>query len=219
MAEEIILKGIESEYYEMFLPLVVSIPFIISIYADKKNNITRFQIYRTGKVRYMFGKFFAIIISGGIITVLGQLLFSVIIYNVFPKNSSEIFEVNKMLLLQESKICSYLVDNIGKSGLYIVKLIRVFLYGAFSTVLSFALSVFVKNRYMVMTIPIAIVYMWDKFINKTDNVKLHSLKPCCIGDMFYIDVDWMLPFFVVTSILAIVFYILCMERKCDCGEG
>lgn len=36
VAEEIILKGIESEYYEMFLPLVVSIPFIISIYADKK---------------------------------------------------------------------------------------------------------------------------------------------------------------------------------------
>lgn len=218
VSEEIIIKGINSHYYEMFLPLVTVIPFIVGIYGDKKNSITRFQIYRTGKLRYTLGKFMAVLVSGGLITMLGQMIFSLIIYSIFPHGESEMFELNKIILFEESEFCKVLVDRIGIMGLYILRFLRVFLYGAFSTVIAFALSIVIKNRYMVLTIPVVIEYMWEKFISKSIDAKMYTLLPSSIGNVFHTDISWMLPFFITIIVVSLVFYRVCLERKCDCGE-
>lgn len=217
-SEEIIIKGINNPYYEMFLPLLVIIPFIVGIYGDKKNSITRFQIYRTGKWRYALGKFMAVMISGGIIAMFAQVIFSMAVYRLFPNEKSEMFEMNKMFLKQQSVFCRYIMNHLGDTGLYILKFVRVFLYGAFSTVTAFALSAVIKNRYIVMTIPVVLEYMWGRFINKSTNSKMLSLRSSEIGNVFQYDLSWMLPFFIMIVIISFVFYMVCLERKCDCGE-
>lgn len=218
VSDEIIIKGINNEYYEMFLPLVVVIPFVVGIYGDKKNSITRFQIYRTGKLRYTLGKFMAVMVSGGLITMLGQIIFSIIVFRIFPTGKSEMFELNKMLLGQESGFCRFIMKNFGDTGLYFLKFARVFLYGAFSTVIAFALSAVIRNRYIVLTIPVVMEYMWGKFISKSKDSRMFSLKPGAIGNVFQYDLSWMLPFFLAIVIIALIFYRVCLGRKCDCGE-
>lgn len=218
VSDEIIINGANNIYYEMFIPLVVVIPFITGMYTDKKNNITRFQIYRTGKLRYTLGKFMAVIISGGFITMLGHIIFSIMIYAFFPHGKSEIFELNKMLLSQDSDGYRLLLNHFGDTGLYVLKFMRVFLYGAFSTVIAFALSAIIKNRYIILTIPVVIEYMWGKFIGKSKSIKLSYLRPSAISNIFYYDLSRMLPFFAIITISSLIFYRICLERKCDCGE-
>lgn len=218
LSDEIIINGANNIYYEMFIPLVVVIPFIAGIYSDKKNSITRFQIYRTGKLRYTLGKFMAVMISGGFITMLGHIIFSIIIYVFFPHGKSEIFELNKMLLSQDSDIYRFILNHFGDTGLYVLKFMRVFLYGAFSTVTAFALSAVIKNRYIVFTIPVVMEYMWGKFIGKSQSIKLSYLRPTAISNIFYYDLSQMVPFFGIFIISALVFYRVCLGRKCDCGE-
>lgn len=215
---DIIIDGINSEYYDMFIPLVVVIPFVAGIYSDKKNSITRFQIYRTGKLRYTLGKLMAVMVTGGLITMSAQIIFSIIIYIIFPHGKTEMFEISKMMLKQDSVWYKFILNNIGDMSLYLMKFIRVFLYGAFSTVTAFALSSVIKNRYIVFTIPVVIEYMWGRLINKSGNPNLYSLRPSAIGNIFHNNFSWMLPFFIIIVITALVFYRVCLGKKCDCGE-
>jgi cellobiose-specific phosphotransferase system component IIC len=71
---------------------------------------------------------------------------------------------------------------------------------------------------MVLTIPVIIEYIWEKFIYKSMDAKMYTLLPSSIGNVFHTDISWMLPFFITIVVVSLVFYMVCLERKCDCGE-
>ena len=47
-----VIAGGVGGYFDMFLSIVVAIPFVMVVCGEKKNSNTRFEIYRIGKNRF-----------------------------------------------------------------------------------------------------------------------------------------------------------------------
>ena len=214
---DLIARGIES-YLDMFLPIIAVIPFVAVVCGEKKNNNTRFEIYRVGKTRYVAGKYMAAMITGGCITVTGFLLFCLLILPVFPDGVRETVEIQNEFLIQETVITGRLFKTFGIAGIYIMKFIRMFLYGAFVTVPALGLSVIIKNRYMILSIPFMGFYLLRKVIEKRVDADLYYFLPDMIGNAYVTEWVRLLVIYGSVSIMVFLWYRIYMGRKCDCGE-
>lgn len=216
-ARDIMITGVPG-YLEMFVPIIVAIPFIIGVCGEKKNSITRFEISRVGKTRYITGKYMAAMFSGGLIVLLGYIIFCLIIYFIFPKGTGMSIRIENDFLQNKSGLTSMLYKQIGINALIIMKFIRMFLYGAVSVICAFGISMINRNKYIVISIPFMLNYLFEKFVQKGKYPKLYNALVTNIEEVYIVDMKEELIIFGSITILIMVLCRIYIGRKCDCGE-
>ena len=208
----------DNSYLIMFLPIAAAVPFVMIVCGEKKNSITRFEIYRTGKNRYVIGKFLAAAVVGGGIAVVGTCIYALCVRSVFPGGTGERFAISVDMIREQSKVFDMAYGKLGVAGIYILKLIRVFFYGAFSAVPAFGFSALIKNRYVVLSLPFIVTYFFTKFVEGRKSMVWYELLPKNISNIFMTDYLKMVLWFGGIALAVLVFYRVCIGRKCDCGD-
>ncbi len=145
-----------SGYITMFLPIIAAFPFMVSFCAERNSGLMRFTITRAGKIKYCASKFAASFLSGGLATLLGVMLYGIIIWIVFPDFSGyNVPQEQLMWVLPHG------------TGMTVIRtMLAAFLYGAVTTIPAFFISSFCKNPYLITCIPFLFVYIWDTALSK-----------------------------------------------------
>ena len=206
-------------FFQMFIPIIASFPFIPNFCTERTSGLMRFTISRMGKYRYYIVKFISALLGGGFATSIGYLFYIVVIYWYFPGYSSyHIVIENELTML-------------------IKAVIRVFFFGVVSTLPAFLFASFIKNKYLVTCIPFTLLYLYNIWITKMENnatvnwnetwidlanilsPKTLSLFPYIVyqGSVSYnIMYSYLLHFgFLIVGFL---FFVIIMNRRWDCGE-
>ena len=176
------------------------------------------EMSRVGKTRYITGKYMAAMFSGGLIVLLGYIIFCLIIYFIFPKGTGMSIRIENDFLQNKSGLTSMLYKQIGINALIIMKFIRMFLYGAVSVICAFGISMINRNKYIVISIPFMLNYLFEKFVQKGKYPKLYNALVTNIEEVYIVDMKEELIIFGSITILIMVLCRIYIGRKCDCGE-
>ena len=197
--EQIFSSGTQG-YLWMFVSVFVSAPFVVMMCSAKKNSNIRFELFRVGKTEYVLGKFFASMICGGFVMSLGYGLFSVVIHFILPvENALGIFE-------------------------YVKRFTEMFFYGMTSTLLTYLLSGFMRNKYLVLCLPFMINYFVKtqlsrgKFMGSKIISVVNPVSPSYLFSAENGLTKWIIIYWTGAFIVGIILYRFALERRCDCGE-
>lgn len=185
-----LLTGYDTGYLWMFCPIIVGIP---CVYIKKTE---RFEMFRMGKNRYVFTKYFSSLFAAGMVLLLAYLLYAIL----------------GMFLMKE-----ILWDvNILK------KFISVFFWGIYSAIPSMILAEFVRNKYLILCIPFVLNYfMCTFFLDFLPSVVREYVSPYSYQIFCFYPSKNIAIFFGVLGLLmlgcGIVKKIL-LEEKLDCGQ-
>jgi len=174
-----------SGYISMFLPIIVAFPFMVGFCSERNSGCIRLAIARTGQLRYSLSKFTASFLSGGFATMLGLIIFGIIITLVFPGIDS--------YKLPEEEL-KYLIP-FSPAKTIMMSVLSAFVYGAFTTLPAFFLSSFCRDPYIIVCIPFLLVYVWRTLIEKLANIAIehqnfgladtyYSLYPEAVNNLF-----------------------------------
>lgn len=214
----LVFKSALSGYSAMFLPILASFPFVFSQSAERNSGNIRFSIFRAKRLKYYFSKFLCDVISGGICVLLGVALFGIFSFFAFPR-----LECYPDLPLE-------FYDPDGIFTEIARKLLSAFIYGCVSTVPSFFLSSFCRNRYIILCVPFLTRFMQDTAIKKIivnthDNNIYQTVFPfqCYAPSQIpYLEAGPMLystiAVLAISAALMLCGYIIIMERRTDKGD-
>lgn len=207
-------------YLWMFAPVLAGLPLSMLICGERKNSLTRFEVFRVGKMKYTIHKLLAGMVSGGFILAIGHIIYLIVLYLlIYETKDVDMygFGMNNDMI-NNSQICKFADAKIGMAGLILLKLVSVFLYGMFSTVITFAISAFMKNKYMVLCVPMIINYFWIMIVGKQTN-SIRFLNPQLLENIYTVEDKYILFLFMGLVIVSAIIYMACLERRCDCGEN
>lgn len=131
----IFAKGM-SGYMAMFLPIIAAFPFMTAFCAERNGGSMRFNITRTGSLRYYLSKFCSAFLCGGSAVLFGYIIFGVIVRIIFPPLSQ--YE------LSADDLSFVLVNNKNELIGVLRYMLSAFLYGAISTMPALFISSFCK---------------------------------------------------------------------------
>lgn len=196
--EQIFQSG-TSGYLWMFAPVLASASFVVLICSAKKNNNIRFELYRLGKMEYIVGKCIASLICGGLVLSMGYVLFAIVIRIVLPSQGTLQFA------------------DYGK------RILEMFFYGMTSASITYILSGFIRNKYLVLCLPFMMNYFWKTQLDRSKfmgNKIAHSIHPVNPTYVFTDGYEWkgILLFWTFVIVIGIILWRIALERRCDCGE-
>ena len=225
----------------MFVTIVSAFPFISSFCDEINSNFIRYVILRGGKIKYYISKLLCSMITGGMAIALGYGIFCIIVSNIFPSiNEYPSQYLALYLALYNEEITHYgqslFTKNyyeIGNIVIIISFLIQMFLYGAYATIPSYILSSFIRNKYVLLSIPFILKYIFDMWCSKVNILiwvegkiknkiiiflsnycNLEILKGLFINKYIYIYVFS----YIIIAILAGVIFSNIMKRRVDFGQ-
>lgn len=152
-----VIQSSTGSWLSLFIPIVASFSFVPIICDEYEAKAIRFEIFRSSKLCYHSSKFIVACLSGGLAIMLGFGLFTAIEYLLFP-NISE-YQSGMQEMYKEMLIIQY--PDISESGYTVVvvqKLISMFMYGAVCSAPVMMLTIIVRNKYLVVCIPVFIKY-------------------------------------------------------------
>jgi hypothetical protein len=157
----------------LIAPLIAVLPFSDSYLLDRSSGFLRSLLSRVSYKRYLFTKYCAAALSGGIALELPMILFFLVTNIAFPRGlNSNVLE--QRILSSPAALGPF--GNLYQSNpdLYIFSLIGLgFLFGAVYAILGLAISVFVENRYVVLATPF-VLYIIAHYLLSLFNVPAWS---------------------------------------------
>lgn len=213
--ESIFLRGTDG-YLWMFLPVFTSAPFVLPMCAAKKNNNIRFEIFRSGKLEYVMAKCLSAMLCGGLITCLGYAIFTIIIKCLLP----EVVPLNINLDID----LYFMLPQPLNFTMYSKRFFELFFYGMTSTCITFTLSGFIRNKYLVLCIPFMLNYFLKKQLSRgkyMENELALISNPSTPSNLFTIYDDKkveIILFWCGLFIFGILLYRIALGKRCDCGE-
>lgn len=206
-------------FFQMFLPIIASFPFIPNFCAERTSGLMRFTITRMGKYRYYIVKFISALLGGGLAVSLGYIFYVLVVYLFFPSYSSyNMVTENEWMML-------------------IKAVIGMFFFGVVSTLPAFLFASFIKNKYLVTCIPFTLLYLYNIWLTKIEtnamvnyndvllnlenilSPKTITLFPYMVykGNISY-NIMWNYLLYFVLLIIGFIAFTVIMNRRWDCGE-
>lgn len=221
-----------SSWMDMFIPIITAFPFIPMFCTERSEGFLRYKIARVGRLRYYGSKLSCALLGGGCAVALGYALFGLAAAALFPPLSAypadQVQAYINNALIRPGYTFSGLYYAIGSIAVAASKLIAVVLYGAVNALPAFALSSFIRNRYLVLCFPFMMKYMYDRMYQKimlacifggsdTDTLSLFDT-----GGVFYmLDKSefalYVLLIQLVCILLAFAVFVFFMNRRRDLG--
>ncbi|MCC8151874.1 MAG: hypothetical protein LIO96_10580 [Lachnospiraceae bacterium] len=144
----------------VFLPLLLSFGYITLLSSERLNGQLRFLLIRSGNRCYCVSKVISGAVFGGILFLLSYCLFGLLMAAAFPSFSSFPAEEQNF----------YLNWIFGESiPLYIIKRAAgAFLYGASGSAFGIGVSIFFRDKYMLICLPFLLNYSLRQILLKLE---------------------------------------------------
>lgn len=201
-----IISNVTSGYFIMFAPMIVSLALIPIFCEEKESGLIRYLLPRSGFSAMTKGSFIASQLVGGIVLLMGYIIFFAIV-------------IAHSVFIGEAEF----MDLLSENWFEMINLcIGTFLYGVVCSSFTFLTSIFVKNRYLLASIPYMFLWIVDRFINNAGRETFFSkylhisrfLSPFYVGK----DLIVMFGFYLIFSILVVSLAKKVMQRSVDCGK-
>lgn len=134
-------NALHSYAFTLALPILVTLPFTTAFVDDIKSGFIKQYLLRSTRLRYILGKLVSILISGGLLVLIG-ILISFVVAIIFISPREEVFtgdSVNRIDVIEKAFMIS--------------------LSGMFWSLVGFAFSSFTMNRYMAYASPFILYYV------------------------------------------------------------
>lgn len=233
-AKSIIYTG-SSSYLWMFAPVIAGMPIIPLLCAERKNKAMRYELYRVGKTRFMFGKLFSSMLSGGMVFMFGYAIFMIAVYILMPIKGMSGNTVPEYMdsLVYVHPGFTELYSRYGFILIVAAKLVLFFIYGAVSSAFAYMLSSFIMNKYIVLCVPYIFNYILCMFADRQMmrtgfgelsrtcqriiiEVKCSNLEGIFLHEWAFIKIFCIIHGSLIT--LCVIVYAIVMNRRCDCGQ-
>lgn len=156
----------ESMWMIMFAPVLTAFAFLPSVMEDRRNGFVRYEIGRIGKFRYYAGNFLTATVGGGLIVMLGGLLAAAVIFSVFPVpqefGAAEMEVFAEMLTDGKQGWYAERVISGETGGILLICSLKYFAFGVLASLPAVFISVFIKNIYLVISVPFFFCHIWEK---------------------------------------------------------
>lgn len=219
----IFAKGM-SGYMAMFLPIIAAFPFMTAFCAERNGGSMRFNITRTGSLRYYLSKFCSAFLCGGSAVLFGYIIFGVIVRIIFPPLSQ--YE------LSADDLSFVLVNNKNELTGVLRYMLSAFLYGAISTMPALFISSFCKNPYLITCVPFMLNYVLTTMLNRIIDANLfnenfdfdraNAFYPSSVTNFLYIQsfdrsAKWITAVNCSGAIVTLLGFIIVMNLRKDKG--
>lgn len=172
-AQNIMLKG-TSGWLTMFIPIIAAFAFIPLICDEHEAKSVRFEVFRTSKKSFHTSRFLTSLLCGGLAVVLGYLIFTVLVFLMFP--NIENYTSQQREMFYESMSFSYPELSRGIAVPLLKELGSVFVYGIFWAIPAMLLTAVVKNKYIVLCVPFFIKYSLGQLCTKPQSQALADIE-------------------------------------------
>jgi len=137
-------SGLDGQYARLFLPIATSLSYVPQLCTERESGLIRFSLIRQNRLRYALGKALSALLGGGLIVLLGFLLYGGLVYLLYPMNP----EVDPELL-------GIMQDTWWKT------LLGKFLLGVSMTAPSLLLCAFLRDRWLITCLPVLYYFVLD----------------------------------------------------------
>ena len=216
--ETIIIRGPKS-YIWMFSPILASVPFVALLCGAKKNNNIRFEMMRVGKRSYIVGKMLAAMIAGGMAFLIGYICYAIACYFILiPIGERGLFDISM------NSNMNRLYETGGISLLIVLRFVCIFAYGMTATILPFAVSSLIRNKYLVICVPFMLSYFFEVFLGKPINFIMELSRTFSASqpaDMVRFNSEQnlkILSYWLVCMLISMILHYVVLNKRCDCGE-
>lgn len=215
----VIIKNALSGYSAMALPVTASFPFVLSFIAERNSGNMLFTIFRTNRMKFYFSKFISAILSGGICTMAGVILFGFFVYILFPNATPA--DLSDQPLVN------------GVPPALVKKALSAFVYGMVSVLPAFFLCSFCKNPYIILCVPFMFKFIYETLLAKIQtnalaagNINVYNktapFYPDAVCRLFDMQIDKTFFKIIVVNVFltVIVFtgFVIVMENRSDRGH-
>lgn len=199
-----ILRQILSGYFIMFAPLLVGIALLPVLCESRESGMNRYVIHRSGIWELAAGRYLAAIAGGAVLVSLGFIVFSGII------------GLHSLLLSREAAaLWKPAAIQVAQS------LLGTCLFGAVSAMWICLVSIFVRNRYLLVSIPYIAMWFVERKTGAVQEANIwvfmfgngYLLHPLDIGK----DVGIVLLFYAALSVFVVVLMAETRKRGVDRG--
>ena len=216
MCNTMILQNACSGWFSLFAPIIAAFCFVPTVCTEREEKASRFQIFRTTKLKYSLSQFFSGVISGGAAISLGYIIFAAFVMILFP-NIGEISGFSAEIL-QETAFNLPLLT------------LKVFIFGAFWSIPAMFLTSVLNNKYLIMYIPFFLKYGLKQLHQKisqdafsADNIDRNAITLANAinpdGILWVYDetrlVTWLV--FGISAALMFAAFIIINRKRVDCG--
>lgn len=219
---ENIIAGFVQGFFTMFVPILSAFVFIPVFSEERQSKYIRYSIFRMSKNTYYCGKFLSSVLSSGIAITAGFILFSSLVYILFPHFDEYPDYLQNMAAIY---FCS------GVFGGVLLKFLSVFIFGMLYAVPSLMFFSMIKNRYLIICIPFFLKYALTQTITKINLNEALSPQPnndllniCGIifpdnllTVFYYGNLAGVLIYSAIIFVLGFILYFVFMRRRTDCG--
>lgn len=232
--KSIIFRG-SSGYLWMFAPVLAGLPLIPLLCAERKNKAMRYELCRVGKNKFVISKLISASLSGGMVMAFGYGIFCLIVYLIVPDKGAPAGVLPEFLEMT-AEIHPWMATVYLKYGFAVIvamKLLLFFAYGAVSSMMAYALTSFITNKYIVLCVPYMVNYIvcmfsdrqsmkqsfWEKPQTYIDVV--FGLKQNTFVSLYNRHLSELKTFLIMQLLLALgclVFYSVIIRKRCDCGQ-
>lgn len=158
---------------QLLLPFLLSIGYLYTVSSEKLSGFNRILLVRENNLRYSISKLAAAMLSGGMILSVGYLLFGMLIYMKFP--SVYEYPVDKLNLYMEMN------PGFQEAAFCFWRCIRVFLYGMCINVFAYLVSVYFRDKYILICLPLMLKYIWGQVVMKLETDAMNKGKDAVLN--------------------------------------
>lgn len=149
-------KGMQG-YITLFIPIIASFSFVRAFCEERNTGFMKYSIMRSGRVRGYLSKALTAVLSGGLVVMLGDLLFAGAVFLLFPGRTdyadAGLFDLSAQLV---GNSVSIVLNEMGS----------LFLYGVVMTLPALVCCSFCSNPYIIAGVPFFLVYVQQCLVDK-----------------------------------------------------
>lgn len=145
-----------NEYLLMFMPVLTTVSYISVFGSEFESTFYRYEMFRTQKKCIAVSKFCGGVINGGMVALVGTILYGLIVLFLFPSFGSYQIDTGITEMLFPDNVVIIIIKRLA----------GMFLYGMFSSILSVMFSALIRNAYVVLCLPFMITYLYSMTLNK-----------------------------------------------------
>lgn len=235
ISQEIFYKITHSSLI-MYASAIAALCFTGGICQEKKNNVKRYVIYRSGKLCDTISKAFAAFITSGMAFVIASVICLIIICIFFPDiKDGDMYEMYVLRFFTDKEgNTNFLYNTFGFNTIYVLQLVGQFIYGGMSAALGFIVAAFCSSIYLAVCIPFFIGYGYVSicnsiimaFVENKISDKIYKIETIYMDSGIYttfwrenVKTWWVFLSMLILWIVAIFIYRVRMETQKDCGGG
>lgn len=194
----------------VFAPLLLSLPYLAVLAEGRQRGQYRLEVFRMGNWKYGFTKTMSGAVFGGALFTCGYALFGVIVCRLFPAFTS--FSADMQQAVFAGTVWQQTIRMLAGS----------FCYGFVVSIFGIGVSVFFRDRYMLLCLPFLLNYIYGQIISKllarayaSDAQNTQWLEAFSMNQIAQIRLDkcWIVAMLVFLSAYIVITLLLVWKLK------